>query len=150
VFSDGQVIYFNPFYFKNGNTAKPKYFVVLKSINNTTLVASLPTRSDKVPSFITKAHGCLNDNSRCFNCYMFEQGKAVCTNGFCFPLDCFIYGNEVEDYEVSIFQSVYPIPNVDYEIKGQLTTTEFQALLQCLQISTSIKRKIKKLLFPST
>ena len=77
---------------------------------------------------------------------MFEQGKTVCTIGFYFPLNCFIYGNEVEDYEVSIFQSVYPIQNVDYEIKVQLTSTEFQALLECLKSSASIKRKIKKLL----
>jgi hypothetical protein len=25
---EGNIIYFDPFYFKNGNTAKPKYFLV--------------------------------------------------------------------------------------------------------------------------
>jgi len=28
---EGNIIYFDPFYFKNGNTAKRKYFIVLKN-----------------------------------------------------------------------------------------------------------------------
>jgi hypothetical protein len=33
MFDEGTIIYFDPFYFKNGNAAKPKYFVVLKKQN---------------------------------------------------------------------------------------------------------------------
>lgn len=146
MFLQGDVLYFSPFYFKNGNTPKSKYFVVLKVVQNTTILGSLPTSIDKVPSFIQKNHGCLNDDSRCFNCYMFEKNRPVCTNGFSFPLDSFIYGNELEDYEVSILKQVYPIPNVDYEVKGNLTNQEYSALLDCLKNSSSVKRKIKKLL----
>jgi hypothetical protein len=43
------LIYFDPFYFKNGNTAKPKYFVVLKQLGSKSVLASLPTRKDNIP-----------------------------------------------------------------------------------------------------
>ena len=49
MFETGTIIYFAPFYFKNGNTAKPKYFVVLKNIENKSVIASLPTRKDSIP-----------------------------------------------------------------------------------------------------
>lgn len=43
---EGNIIYFTPFYFKNGkSTAKPKYFIVLKAnVDNKGVLASLPTR----------------------------------------------------------------------------------------------------------
>lgn len=47
--SEGNIIYFSPFYFKNGNTSKNKYFLVLKYIENDIVIASLPTRKDSVP-----------------------------------------------------------------------------------------------------
>jgi hypothetical protein len=50
VFEEGNIIYFDPFYFKNGNTAKPKYFVVLKNFNKNSILASLPTRKDTIPN----------------------------------------------------------------------------------------------------
>lgn len=43
------IIYFNPFYFKNGNTSKDKYFVVLNNDNDKIILASLPTRKDHIP-----------------------------------------------------------------------------------------------------
>jgi hypothetical protein len=146
LFSERQIIYFSPFYFKNGNTAKNKFFIVLKNINNITIIASLPTRTNKIPSFIKQAHGCINDDDRCFNCYFFEADRPVCENGFCFPLPTFIYGNEVEDYEVRILKSVYPIEGVDYTIAGSLLKSEYDALINCLKTSKSVYRKIKRML----
>ena len=106
MYSPGQIIYFTPFYFKNGNTSKNKYFIVLKNIQDTTILASLPTRSKKLPSFITIDHGCINDDPSCINCYVFKGGHPICDNGFSFDLHTFCYGNEVEDYEIDILESV--------------------------------------------
>ena len=30
MYNAGNILYFTPFYFKNGSTAKPKYFVILE------------------------------------------------------------------------------------------------------------------------
>ena len=146
MFSDGQIVYFRPFYFKNGNTAKNKYFIIVKNIKNETIIASLPTRGEKAPALTTIEHGCINIDERCFNCYLFQAGKVICDNGFAFDQSTYVYGNEVEDYDVKILESVYLIENVDYEIAGTLIQSEYQALLSCLKESASVKRKIKKLL----
>jgi len=146
VFTQGQILYCTPFYFKNGNTAKPKYFIVLKNIDNNIVIASLPTRSNKAPSLVDVTHGCINNEDRLFNCYAFEAERPITDNGFAFPIATFIYGNEVETYEVSTLSSVYQVKGIDYEIMGTLTNAEFAALYNCLKNSSSIKRGIKKLL----
>lgn len=146
MFLKGQVLYFSPFFFKNGNTPKNKYFIVLKNIDGQIIVASLPTSSNHAPSLINLAHGCINHDDRCFNCYAFEANRVVATNGFSFPLATYVYGNEVETYELSVLQNDYQIENIDYEILGLLTDEEFNALYNCLKNSTSVKRGIKKLL----
>jgi hypothetical protein len=146
VFTQGQILYCTPFYFKNGNTAKPKYFIILKNIDNRVVIASLPTRSNKAPSLVDVTHGCINHEDRLFNCYAFESGRSITVTGFAFPIATFIYGNEVEIYEVSILSTVYQVKNIDYEIMGTLTNEEFTALYDCLKNSSSIKRGIKKLL----
>ncbi len=60
-FSEGSVLYFNPFVFPDGGTPKSKYFIVLKHVGKKLLLASLPTSKDNVPSFITKFHGCIEN-----------------------------------------------------------------------------------------
>ena len=148
MFSEGQIIYFSPFYFKNGNTAKNKYFIVIKNVENEVIIASLPTRLNKIPSFVTVPHGCVNHNERCFNCYLFEAGRKITDNGFCFDLPTFIYGDEIEDYKLETLNSVYGMEGVDYEIMGTLLNEEYNALLECIRNSTSVKRKIKRLIGP--
>lgn len=115
MFHSRQIIYFPDFYFKNGNTSKPKYLIILGVIGNKTVVASLPTRTNNAPSLINKSHGCINLDDRCFNCYLFEQGKPICENGFSFDLPTFIYGSQVEDYEMQIMNDVYKIEGIDFE-----------------------------------
>jgi hypothetical protein len=144
LFQQGEIVYFTPFYFKNGNTAKDKYFIILKVIENQTILASLPTSINKGPAFIGVMHGCINHDDRCFNCYLFEQGKPVCTNGFSFPLPTHVYGNEVEDYQISILSSVYGIEGVDFFRVGVLTPTEFSSLISCIKNSESVRNKIKR------
>jgi hypothetical protein len=146
VFQPKQVIYFNEFYFKNGNTAKPKYLIILGRIADKIIVASLPTRTNNSPSLVNTNHGCVNLDERCFNCYVFEPRRSICENNFAFELQTFIYGNQVEDYDIEILEDVYMIKGVDYEEKGILTESEFKAILECIINGSSTKRKIKKLL----
>lgn len=48
MYQKGNIIYFTPFYFKNGNTPKPKYFVVLSVSESETILASLPSSRDYI------------------------------------------------------------------------------------------------------
>ena len=150
MFSPGQIIYFNVFFFKNGNTPKAKYFIVLAYINEEIIVASLPTRTNLAASLIDKPHGCVNIDDRCFNCYVFEQDKVVGQNGFCFPLPTYVYGDQVEDYQVGLMQDIYKIEGIDYEILDTLTESEFTSLVDCIKNSTTVKRKIKRYLNHTT
>ena len=135
-----------PFFFKNGNTSKNKYFIVLKNIDDKIIIASLPTRSNKSPALINAAHGCINHDDRLFNCYIFESNRVIADNGFCFDMNTYVYGNEVEDYETAILSSIYAIEGVDYEIVGRLREDEYNNLYNCILNSSSTKRKIKRLL----
>ena len=101
MFLPRQIIYFNSFQFKNGNTSKTKYFIVLANSNDDIIIASLPTRTNTVPSFVTVDHGCINIDERCYNSYLFKKDQVIGENGFSFDMSTFIYGDQVEDYKCS-------------------------------------------------
>lgn len=50
MFKEGNLLKFKPFIFKNGACPKDKYFLVLKEMENTMILASLPTSKDHVPT----------------------------------------------------------------------------------------------------
>jgi hypothetical protein len=145
LFNVGTILYLSPFYFKNGNTAKNKYFIVLKNIDDKTIIAALPTRKNQLPSFVS-THGCSHDPERCINCYAFEPDKCICENGFSFPIQTFIYGNEVEDYHLDVLKFNHKVEGVDYEILGELLAKEYENIVNCLKQSTSLRRGVKKFL----
>ena len=60
MFFPRQIIYFNEFFFKNGNTPKPKYLIILGRVEDKTIVASLPTRTNNAPQLVNSLHGCIN------------------------------------------------------------------------------------------
>jgi len=61
MFEDGNIVYFTSFYFPNGkSTPKPKYCILLKSIEGNNIIASLPTRTDSIPNGIPKSTVVLN------------------------------------------------------------------------------------------
>ncbi len=69
---EGFILYFTPFYFNNGNTAKPKFFIVLKEADkNNFLLAALPTSKDSVPTKDEKEEGCIELPDINFNCFVF-------------------------------------------------------------------------------
>lgn len=143
MFLPGQIIYFTSFQFKNGNTPKTKYFIVLANIEDSIIIASLPTRTNSVPSFVTIVHGCTNIDERCYNSYLFEKGKIIGEKGFSFDMPTFIYGDQVEDYNLEILSANY-IENIDYVIIDVLIKQEFDAIINCFKNSNSVKFKIKK------
>ena len=147
MFLPGQIIYFpNNFYFKNGNTAKPKYFIVLAKHDDKIIIGALPTRKNNVPSFVNVPHGCINIDERCYNCYVIQKDRIIGENGFSFYEPTFIYGDQIEDYEVEIFEDIYTIEGIDYVIEDTLTGDEFSALKECLLNSKNVRNKIKKYL----
>ena len=143
MYSPGKILYFDPFYFKNGNTSKAKYFIVLHNDSKKTIIASLPTRSDHVPSDIPLKHGCINVDSINFNCYHFEAEKAIATNGWGFDLPTFMYGSQVDFYDLEILKDVYKVEGTEYEILGILKKSEFLNIIKCFSKSKSVKFKFR-------
>lgn len=60
MFEPGNLLYFNPFIFPDGGDPKPKFFVVLGEVDETVLLASLPTSKDHIPSDVEVTSGCFN------------------------------------------------------------------------------------------
>ena len=146
MYIEGNIIYFDPFYFKDGNNAKRKYFLVLKVLDQTTILASLPSSINHLPSFATIAHGCLDIVDSYVNCYVFLKDVPVTKNGWSFKFDTFLYGNWIDDYELQVLKQTYQIEGVDYEIVGQLTDVELTKVINCFKDSKMVKRRYKRLL----
>lgn len=120
MFEAGYIIYFDPFYFKNGNTAKPKYFVVLKSIDNKSIIASLPTRRDNIPEEETIENGCVELPEINLNCFVISQAQIVTECGKHFDFATHLYGHQIDDYAIEYLQEIYPNEGSDYEIWGKI------------------------------
>ncbi|MBO2543616.1 hypothetical protein J0871_04235 [Salegentibacter sp. BDJ18] len=146
MFKEGNIIYFDPFYFKNGNKAKPKYFVVLKNQNDQNVLASLPTRTDSIPTKSEIDNGCLDLPEINLNCFVISADKKVTNCGKFFDFKTHIYGHQIDVYEVDFLKEIYPIENSDYEIWGEMIEDLFTELKECLKNSRSVKRKYKKIL----
>jgi hypothetical protein len=146
MYTPGNILYFKPFVFPDGSFPKNKYFIVLKTVGEDILIASLPTSQDHVPRMITKKHGCIDVPEHQVNCYCFQKGKVVTKNGFSFPLETFIYGYQVDQFEKSKFDRLYVVDGVDYEIVGSLLDDEYTCLINCIKNSRSVSRKIRRLL----
>lgn len=145
MYAPGKIIYFDPFYFKNGNNSKPKYFVVLKVIDSKIVLASLPTSKDHLPGHIKLGHGCLEVKSGCINCYIFEPNKIITKCGWSFELMTYMHGPELDHYELEMLESVYN-SHKDYIEVGDLLDEEYSAILMCLINSDFVKKKYIKML----
>lgn len=144
-FEAGQIVYFTPFYFKNGNPAKTKYFLALKTIDEKVILASLPSSKDYVPSDLEiNITGCIDDDSRNFNCFTFTPNLVITDNGKSFPLKTFLYGFYLDEYDLTDLSEMYPIEGVDYELWGRLLPEYFQQVINCFKNSKVVKRKYKK------
>jgi len=142
----GNIIYFDPFYFKDGSASKPKYFLVLKVTDNNVVLASLPSSVDHLPRYIDTVHGCIEIPDGNINCYVFKSGNIIATNNWAFPKDTFLYGQWLDDYKIDVLNDIYPVAGIDYTIMGQLNAEELSRLIDCFTNSVSVKRKFKKML----
>lgn len=151
MFEEGSILYFNPFYFENGNTPKPKYFLVLKQLDGQLVLASLPTSHDHIPSTLPKEHGCIDDATINFNCYYFQANKVVAYDeaegsDFFFPRDTFVYGYRIALFDVDLFLQQMASNCTVVSVKGKLSVSEYRKVVDCLKQSASVKRKLKRLL----
>lgn len=142
----GNIIYYDPFYFKDGSVSKPKYFLVLKVIDGKVVLASLPSSKQHLPGHIDVNHGCIEIPSGNINCYVFKANQIITTNDWAFPLDTFLYGQWLDEYNIELLEDIYPVENIDYQVVGQLTDQELSKLIYCFSKSASVKRKFKRLL----
>ena len=140
------ILYFDPFYFKNGNKAKAKYFVVLKLIENRAVLASLPTSKDYIPAFEEIQDGCIEIPKSNFNCFAIPVTTCVTEREKYFPRKTFLYGQNIDEYEIELMKNIYPLENIDYEIWGKMKKCLFEDLICCFRNSKAVKRKYKRLL----
>ncbi len=147
MFEEGNIIYFDPFYFKNGNTAKSKYFVVLKLIGTETIIASLPTRNELIPLQNTQVStGCIEFSESNLTCFLFSNTTEITECGKKFDFPTHLYAHQVDDYEIGLMNEIYPNEGSDYFIWGKIKSDLFQKILNCFKNSKNLKRKYKKIL----
>ncbi len=144
MFKAGHIYFFAAFKFNNGDTPTEKYFIVLKETKNSILIGTLPTRNNKIPSFVDKNHGCINIEERMYNCYLFEKNKSVCNNGFSFDMPTFVYGSDLDYYPKEKFIADHPVEGEDFLEKGELSVDEFKNVVECFKNSSGVKHRIKR------
>jgi len=146
LFEEGIILYFNLFHFKNGKSEpKPKYFIVLTSSIENTIIASLPTSRDSIPKNQSQTIGCIEIKEANFNCYSIPNNKVITTCNKKFPVNTFIYAHEIDSYKVDALQKKY-LSNKDYKVWGKIKPRIFTELIKCLKNSNTIKRRFKKAL----
>ena len=146
MFEPGNLLYFNPFIFPDGGDPKPKFFIVLGEIDETVLLASLPTSKDHIPSDIEVKSGCLEIPDRMVNAYIFMANEVVTDNGFFFEKNTFIYGQNIKTYNSVAFLGQTASGKVVIEKKGKLKDEVFTALKDCLKNSDSVRKRYKQYL----
>ena len=146
MFEPGKLLYFNPFIFPDGGDPKPKFFVVLGEIDDSLLLASLPTSKDHVPSDVEVVSGCLEIAERMVNAYIFMANEDVTDNGFFFEKNTFIYGQNIKTYNTAVFLQQQTTGQTEIKEKGKLKDDVFNALRECLKNSDAVRKKFKKYL----
>ena len=146
MFQEGYILYFDPFYFKNGNPAKPKYGLILKNIGNKSIVLSLPTRADCIPSTfqIIKDLECIEIPEANQNCFFISSGKDITECGKKFDFNTFLYGHQLDIYDN--LSQIYPTKGIHYIIWGKVKENIFSQIIRCFRESKSVKRKFKRIL----
>ena len=152
MFKAGNLLFFKPFIFKNGAPPQNKFMVVLgQDANGNTLLASLPTSKDHVPSDVEVKGGCIDLPERQVNVFVFIGGEIITieqedTSSFSFDVNTFIYGSDLDTYPVNTFHQQMADNITQVEFVGRISDTYFTALKECLQKSKMVKNKYKRLM----
>ena len=146
MFEPGNLLYFNPFIFPDGGDPKPKFFIVLGEVDETVLLASLPTSKDHIPSDVEVSSGCLEIAERMVNAYIFMANEVVTEDGFFFEKNTFVYGQNIKTYNTTAFLQQQITGQIQISIKGKLTDDIFSALTDCLKNSDAVRKRYKQYL----
>ena len=146
MFEPGNLLYFNPFIFPDGGEPKPKFFVVLGEVEDTVLLASLPTSKDHIPSDVEVTSGCLEIAERMVNAFIFMANEIVTDNGFFFDKNTFIYGQNIKTYNTASFLFQTVSGETVIEEKGKLKDEIFTAIKDCLKNSDAVRKRFKNYL----
>lgn len=143
MFEPGNLLYFNPFIFPDGGDPKPKFFIVLGEVDETVLLASLPTSKDHIPLDVEVSSSCLEISERMVNAYVFMAKDIVTDNGFFFEKNTFIYGQNIKMYKTTAFLQQQIDGQILISVKGKLTDDIFSALTDCLKNSDAVRKRYK-------
>jgi hypothetical protein len=149
--TEGNLLYFTPFHFPDGKTEpKPKYFVVLKTVDKQKVLGSLPTRTDHVPASKDNQFGCIKfeQNTDGFDmvCFRILPDEIFLENGVLpFHAPTHLYGETLKLYKINYFDE-YPYEGLDYRIVGKIKKDYFNKIKKCLKNSPAVKRGIRNLL----
>lgn len=146
MFEPDNLLYFNPFIFPDGGDPKPKFFIVLGEVDETMLLASLPTSKDHIPSDVEVLSGCLEIAERMVNAYVFMANEVVTEDGFFFEKNTFVYGQNIKMYNTTAFLQQQIDGQIQISIKGKLTDDVFSALTNCLKNSDAVRKRYKQYL----
>ncbi len=146
MYSEGNILYFTPFYFKNGHPPKPKFFIVIKAIENNTILASLPTSIDSIPTKNEVESGCIELADININCFVISPKTPITECNKHFDIPTFIYGHQLDTHDLTSLKNTYRIEFSDYEIFGKMKSEIFKELIKCLKKSKSVKQKYLKVL----
>lgn len=139
------IIYFTPFYFPDGTSAKPKYFIPIHQDGENLIFAYLPTSQDYIPDSLLN-HGCINIPAKQISCYCFKKDRPVTNCEFSFEKNTFIYAYQMGEFNQKLMNEIYSKKDVDYTVIGELCQNEKKAFIKCLLESSFVKRKIKRIL----
>ena len=140
VFEAGCIVHIKNYQFEDGNGQKDKFLLVVAvDSEHLTFIRTLTTSKQKLPDNKVR-HGCCNSVDHVFSFYIFEQGREICKNKYCFPKHTFVYyQNNVLELSMTDFLA----KRYDIEIKGVLSDSEYRRFIKCMKNSKDIKRGIK-------
>ena len=145
MFTPGTLVFFNPFTFADGS-AKPKFFLVLANSDNETIVASLPSSQNHLPTNMHQQYGCIESPESSISAFVMKAGELVTTNGWAFDKDSFLYGFWLDSFEQAALQQQLQEKQVNHSVIGVLEPRLFKAILACFAQSAIVKRKFKRVL----
>ena len=144
----GTILHFNRFQFEEPATAtrpgeRNKFFIVLRTLADQMVLASLPTSKDQIPDSVDQRHGCVLYPSGDLTAYVFEAMEPVAMNGWFFSLRTYMYGYQVRDYNYGTLSRNHGGAGSEVSVKGRLIAKEFQAMVQCILRSIDLKRRYR-------
>jgi hypothetical protein len=119
---------------------------VLCQSENSAILTSLPTSKDYIPNSVSQKCGCIEMPEINLNCFIITPETCVTECGKHFPLQTYLYGQNIQCYDIAFLNQSYPLENIDFEIWGKMQKKLFDNLITCFRNSKSIKRKYKAIL----